>query len=98
MTTTKENPLLGRKELTFKVVEPSTPERRTIRTELAEILDTDLANVYVRKVETKTGTRLTIGEAHIYNEKERALEVEPEYIIERNRIEEPGTQEEEEAE
>lgn len=88
ITTTRENPLIGRKEVAFKVVEPSTPRRAAIRRELAKTMQTDIEKVYVRKLETKTGTRLTLGEAHIYDEIERGLEVEPEYIIARNRIDE----------
>jgi ribosomal protein S24E len=47
-----------------------------------------------------SGTRVTEGLAHVYDDEETALELEPEYIIERNRIEEeePQRVEEEEVE
>jgi ribosomal protein S24E len=84
ITSTKTNPLFKRREVGFKVEEPSTPSRSSVRIELAVALRVDLDKVYVRKIETKSGTRTTVGVAHVYEDPKTALEVEPKHIIERN--------------
>jgi len=45
----------------------------------------DEEKVYVKKIETKTGTNITFGEANIYDFVSQAEYVEPEHIILRNR-------------
>lgn len=44
----------------------------------------ELDRVWVRSIETKTGTRTTVGLAHVYKDPGKALVVEPDYIIQRN--------------
>jgi ribosomal protein S24E len=44
----------------------------------------ELDNVWVRSINTKTGTHTTVGLAHVYKDPGKALIVEPEYIIQRN--------------
>ena len=44
----------------------------------------ELDHVWVRSIETKTGTRTTVGLAHVYKDPGKALVVEPDYIIQRN--------------
>jgi len=44
----------------------------------------ELDRVWIRSIETKTGTHTTIGLAHVYNDPGKALVVEPDYIIQRN--------------
>jgi len=81
------NPLLKRKEVVFQVKHEKTrgtPSRFEIRTKLAEILKVKLEQVYVRKVETKTGTMTALGEANAYDSTEQAMLIEPKFIIERN--------------
>jgi len=51
---------------------------------LAVLLKVDLDRVWVRSIETKTGTHTTVGLAHVYNDPGKALVVEPDYIIQRN--------------
>jgi len=80
---------LGRREVTFEIQELTTPSRAAVRREIAVLLKTDLDKVYVKKIETKTGTRRTIGLAHIYEDAENALKVEPTHIINRNTAPEP---------
>ena len=46
---------------------------------------TELDNVYVRVLKTKSGTRIITGVAHVYNDAATALNVEPKYIITRNK-------------
>ncbi len=83
----KYNPLLKRKEVIFEVKHEKvkgTPPRLEIRTKLAEMLKTKLERVYVRRVETKTGTMIALGEANVYDTAEQAMLIEPKYVIERN--------------
>ena len=81
----RDNPLIGRREVAFEVEAPSTPSRAEIRRRLAEALNVDVEQVWVRRMLTKTGTHITVGEAHVYEDAEKALEFEPEHIIRRNR-------------
>ena len=81
------NPLLKRKEVTFKVEHTEaggTPHRLEARKQLATLLKTDLELVYVRKMETKTGTMTAVGEANAYDSVEQAKTVEPKHIVARN--------------
>jgi len=83
----KRNPLLKRKEVVFEVNHEKvkgTPSRLEIRAKLAELLKMKLEQVYVRKMETKTGTMIALGEANGYDTAEQAMLIEPKYVIERN--------------
>jgi len=83
----KYNPLLKRKEILFEVRHEKTggtPPRAEIRTKLASMLKVKLEQVYVRRVETKTGTMIAVGEANAYDEVDQAMLIEPRYVIERN--------------
>jgi len=84
LTSTRVNPIIGRREVAFEVHGASTPRRTEVRRELAGILKVDLDRVWLRRLETRTGTNLTLGLAHIYDDAAKALEVEPEHIIRRN--------------
>jgi len=94
LTSTKINKVVGRKELAFKIDEASTPSRADVRREIAVVMRTELDNVYVRELKTKSGTRKTTGVAHIYNDVATALTVEPKYIITRNKGKEAAKAEE----
>ncbi len=48
------------------------------------LLKVELDRVWVRSIDTKTGTRTTVGLAHVYKDPGKALIVEPNYIIQRN--------------
>jgi small subunit ribosomal protein S24e len=83
----KYNPLLKRKEVIFQVEHEQTrgtPPRFEIRNKLAEMLKIDLDRIYVKKLETKTGTMVALGEANAYNSVEQAMFIEPKFVIERN--------------
>lgn len=87
ITSQQYNPLLKRKEIVFEVNHEEargTPSRFEVRKELAEKLKTDIELLYVRKVETKTGTMLAAGEANLYDSPEQVKFVEPEHIVTRN--------------
>jgi len=102
LTSVKNNPLFNRQEIEFKVEQSKTPSRSNVRIGIAVALKVDLNKVYVREIETKTGTHTTIGYAHIYDDPTRALEIEPKYIIKRNKSaqpqQEPETENEEQIE
>jgi|SRR3989304_9927414 len=83
----KENPLLKRKEVSFQVEhkqEGSTPPRLEIRKAVAEALGADGKLVFIKKFETKTGTQIAVGTAHVYETVEQANFIEPEYVVKRN--------------
>ena len=91
----KYNPLLKRTEVVFKVEHEKlrgTPQRFVMRAKLAELLKTKLEQVYIRKMETKTGTMIALGEANAYDTGEQAMLVEPKYVIERNTSKETATE------
>jgi ribosomal protein S24E len=75
---------MGRKELAFKVEEPSTPGRADVRREIAVAMRTDVDKVYIRSLTPTSGTRVTTGIAHVYSDAAMALKVEPKYIVARN--------------
>jgi small subunit ribosomal protein S24e len=81
------NPLLKRKEVAFKVEHAETggtPHRFEVRKQLATLLKSDLELVYVKKMETKTGTMTAFGEANAYDSAEQVKLVEPKHIVARN--------------
>jgi ribosomal protein S24E len=85
LTSTKINKVVGRKELSFKITETSTPSRADVRREIAVLMRTEIDNVYVRVLQTKAGTRVTTGIANVYNDATIAMAIEPKYIITRNK-------------
>ncbi|MGB9959362.1 MAG: 30S ribosomal protein S24e [Candidatus Bathyarchaeales archaeon] len=82
-----ENKLLKRKEVVFQVEHSqtgSTPSRTEVKEALAKALKKDANLIFIKKMETKTGTRTAIGTANIYDSLEHAKLIEPEYIVKRN--------------
>ena len=97
----EQNPLMKRNEVTFRIEHDQTggtPPRVEVRKQLATLLKTDLELVYVKQLETKTGTMVAVGEANAYDSIEQAKLMEPKHIIARNatpeKPEEPQTPEE----
>ncbi len=84
LTSIKNNPLFNRNEVEFKVEQASTPNRNAVRIDLAVALKVELNQVYVRKINTISGTRTTVGYAHVYDDPEQGLKIEPKHIIKRN--------------
>lgn len=81
-----DNVLLGRREIIITVGHPSkgTPGRIELRRQIAAKLNVDLDQVYVVKLETKTGGTSTEGEVRVYHSSERARLVERDHILDRN--------------
>jgi small subunit ribosomal protein S24e len=101
ITTQQYNPLLKRKEIVFEIKHEDikgTPSRIEVRKALAENLKANVDLVYVRKMQTRTGTMQAKGEANIYDTIEQAKLVEPQHIIERNVPSEKKPKDEEKAE
>ncbi|UCE29786.1 MAG: hypothetical protein JSV85_03485, partial [Candidatus Bathyarchaeota archaeon] len=87
ITSQKHNPLLKRKEITFRVNHEktgSTPTRLEVRKELAATLKMDMDVVYVKRMITKTGTRIAVGTATAYDSAEQVNLVEPKHILARH--------------
>jgi len=83
----KENPLLKRKEVYFQVEHSqtgNTPPRLEVRKAVATALKKDADLVFVKKIETKTGTHTAVGLANVYDSVEQAKLIEPKYIVKRN--------------
>lgn len=83
----KENPLLKRREVSFRVEhesDGSTPPRPAIRKAVASALNKNVDLVFIKNLKTKTGTHSAIGFANIYDSIEQARLVEPGYIVKRN--------------
>jgi small subunit ribosomal protein S24e len=83
----KENPLLKRKEVNFRVEhgpKGKTPPRLEVKKALAVELKISEELVFVEKMQTMTETNIAVGVANAYETTEQAKLVEPEYIIKRN--------------
>ena len=83
----KENPLLRRKEVQFRVEhgpQSKTPGRLEVRKALAVELKVGEELVLVKDMRTLTGTGTAVGHANVYETAAQAKLVEPEYIVKRN--------------
>ena len=83
----KENPLLKRKEVNFRVEhgpKGKTPPRLEVKKALAAELKISEELVFVEKMQTMSGTNTAVGVANAYETAEQAKLVEPKYIIKRN--------------
>ncbi len=92
LVSVKDNPLLKRKEVAFRVEHgPSgrTPTRLEVKKALAAGLKVGEELVFVEKMSTLTGTGTAVGVANAYVSMEQARLVEPEYIVKRNLPEKP---------
>ena len=86
----KNNPVLNRREIVFKVIhDEATPSRKVVVERLAATQNSKVGLVYVDSLKTEFGKRETIGYAKIYETAERANEIERPHIIERNTFNKP---------
>ena len=95
----KKNALLKRIEVDFLVEhqqEGGTPPRLEIRKNVASALKANPDLVFIKQVETKTGTRTAMGVAHVYDSVDQAKHIEAQYIIERQSPPEKSKEEEKE--
>ncbi|MDM7912858.1 MAG: 30S ribosomal protein S24e [Methanotrichaceae archaeon] len=86
----KNNPILKRREISFKVIhDEATRSRKSIVERLAATQNTKVGLVYVDGLKTEFGKRETIGYAKIHETEERAKQIERAHIIERNTFAKP---------
>ena len=84
---TKDNPLLKRKEVGFTIIsgpKEKTPPRLEVRKAVAVEMKLGDDVVFIKRMRTKTGTSITEGVANVYESVAQANIVEPEYIRKRN--------------
>jgi small subunit ribosomal protein S24e len=81
----KNNPLLKRREVVFKVIhEDATPSRKSVVERLAATMNSKVGLVMVDEIKTVFGKRESMGYAKIYETTERVKQVERPHIIARN--------------
>jgi small subunit ribosomal protein S24e len=82
----KDNILFKRKEVQFTIVhaQGKTPGRLDVKRSLASELQVSDKLVFVKKMQTLTGTSTTVGKANAYESEAQAKLIEPDYIIKRN--------------
>jgi small subunit ribosomal protein S24e len=81
----KNNPLLNRREIIFRVTyDDATPSRKSIVDRLAATLNSKQGLVIVDNIKTEFGKRESIGYAKLYDSVERVNELERTHIIKRN--------------
>ena len=92
----RENALLKRVEVTFKVVHKAepTPTRDALRAELTKALKATKDVVIVDGAASTFGRSETHGYAKVYKTKEQALSVERKHVLIRNRLVEPEAKKE----
>ena len=84
----KENPLLNRTEVYFKVEHPNekTPKRDAVRGKVAEALKVRREQVVVDYMRSEFGMPVTSGYAKVYRSPEDIEKIEREHIRKRNAI------------
>lgn len=82
------NPLIKRREINALIIHVGkpTPSRMKLRTQFAKALNVDVKRLYVRSVKSEYGVGTSRIEIHVYDTVERALQFEPKYVIERNKL------------
>lgn len=84
----KENPLVGRLEVNFKVSHPKeiTPGRKEVRDEIATLLKVKKERIVIDNMKPEFGKPETIGYAKIYKSKDDALQMETKAVLKRNAL------------
>ncbi len=84
----KENPLVGRLEVNFKVSHPKeiTPARKHIREEIASLLKIKKDRIVIDNMKPEFGKPETIGYAKVYKTKDDALQMETNAVLKRNAL------------
>lgn len=86
----KENLLLGRTEVRFKISHPKekSPERDLVREKLAAILNEKKDGVIIDSMRAEFGKTETHGYAKVYKTKEAAMKLERDRTLCRNKLKE----------
>jgi small subunit ribosomal protein S24e len=87
----KENPLFKRVEIRFTVnhVGETTPTKAAVVEEIAKQMKAKKDSVVLNSIDTVYGEGVSKGYAKVYESKEAAQSIEPEYILKRNGINKP---------
>ncbi len=81
----RRNPLLHREEVLFRLrFDGSTPSRRQIREEVSRFLGVEEERVIVRKITQEYGMTEARALILVYDDPNKAKEIEPEHIIKRH--------------
>ncbi|HDM22512.1 MAG: 30S ribosomal protein S24e [Methanomicrobia archaeon] len=81
----KENPLLERKEIKFKVIPEKGGEKyEDVREKIAAMLDLDKNKFVIQYMKPQFGKKEYRGFLKIYNDEKTMKEIEEEYILKRN--------------
>ena len=82
------NPVLKRREVTFFVDHgvAATPKLYDMRKQVASRYGAAEELVFIRKLETLTGTTRAVGEAEVYDSVDTAKSLVPKHIAERNQV------------
>lgn len=88
----KKNPLLKRTEIYFTIdhAGETTPKRGAVLEELVKITKAKKDTIVLDNVESVFGKGVSEGYAKVYESKEIAQEIEPEFILKRNGIQKPA--------
>ena len=82
----KDNPLLSRKEVKFRIDHPKspTPKIQEVKQKLVAMLTAQDKLVFVDNVKSEFGKASTIGYAKVYESEELAKQFEREHILKMN--------------
>ncbi|HWG90375.1 MAG TPA: 30S ribosomal protein S24e [Candidatus Thermoplasmatota archaeon] len=85
----KDNPLLGRTEVEFKVLhdKEATPKRDAVREKLAANLNSKKGLVVVDMMTSVFGRAVTKGYAKVYAAEEKLISLERHHVMKRNNLE-----------
>jgi small subunit ribosomal protein S24e len=91
----KENPLLGRIEIQFKIAhsKEQTPRRNDVRDAIANLVNSKKDRVIVDHMQTVFGKSETVGYAKVYDSSEAAIKIESDHILVRNKLKEKTSKE-----
>lgn len=85
INSSRENPMLGRKEVAADVsFDKSTPNRKEIKELLCAKLGANPDSVVINGITSKFGQKVVTVTMHVYQTKEAALAMEPRHILARD--------------
>ena len=87
LVSVKNNPLLNRKEVDFLVetkIQAKTPSRAEIKKSIADQMKISEEFVFIKKMQTLTGSNMTVGIANVYDTSTQAELIEADHIRKRN--------------
>ena len=86
----RDNLLLDRVEVRFRIVHSNekTPDRESVREKLSAILNEKKDNVIIDSMKVQFGKPESLGYAKVYKTKEKAMRVERDRTLVRNKLKE----------